>query len=57
LYQEQAGLDVDSEDEEEQVAEQEYEYKDGMKWLVSRGSPPSLSSLAVLFCAPRQQWV
>merc|ERR1712072_466423 len=47
LYKEKYGEDDDDEEEEEEDDEQETKYveKDGMKWVVTRGSPPSMSRL------------
>merc|ERR1712224_1173131 len=48
LYKAKYGEDVDDEEEaEEEDDEQETEYveKDGLKWVVTRGSPPSMSRL------------
>jgi len=48
LYKAKYGEDVDDEEEaEEEDVEQETKYveKDGLKWVVTRGSPPSMSRL------------
>jgi predicted phosphodiesterase len=44
LYKAKFGDDVDDEDEESEN-EQETVEKDGMKWVVTRGSPPTMSQL------------
>merc|ERR1711869_182346 len=46
LYKAKYGEDVDDEEEEEDDAEEtKYVEKDGLKWVVTRGSPPSMSQL------------
>merc|ERR1712118_358429 len=46
LYKAKYGEDVDDEEEEEEDAEgTKYVEKDGLKWVVTRGSPPSMSKL------------
>merc|ERR1712134_229820 len=47
LYKAKYGEDVDDEDEEEEEDEEETKYveQDGLKWVVTRGSPPSMSQL------------
>merc|ERR1712196_95304 len=45
LYKAKYGEDVDDEEAEEEEDEQETKYveKDGIKWMVTRGSPPKMS--------------
>merc|ERR1719375_1973452 len=47
LYKAKFGEDVDDEEEEEEEDEEETKCveKDGLKWVVTRGSPPSMSQL------------
>merc|ERR1712224_280066 len=46
LFKAKYGEDVDDEeDEEEDEEETKYVEKDGLKWVVTRGSPPSMSKL------------
>merc|ERR1711937_32753 len=46
LFKAKYGEDVDDEEEEEDDAEEtKYVEKDGLKWVVTRGSPPSMSQL------------
>merc|ERR1711869_51907 len=46
LYKAKYGEDVDDEEEEEEDEEEtKYVEKDGLKWVVTRGSPPSMSKL------------
>merc|ERR1712134_68373 len=43
LYKAKFGEDVDDEDDEEEEAK--YVEKDGIKWVVTRGKPPTMSQL------------
>merc|ERR1712100_937148 len=45
LYKAKFGEDVDEEEEEENEEETKYVEKDGLKWVVTRGSPPTMSQL------------
>jgi len=46
LYKAKYGEDVDEESEDEEDEEEtKYVEKDGLKWVVTRGSPPSMSQL------------
>merc|ERR1719217_201570 len=45
LYKAKFGEDVDDEEEEEEEEETKYVEKDGMKWVVTRGKPPTISQL------------
>merc|ERR1719191_103962 len=52
LFKAKYGEDVDDEEEDEDEAEEEHDEhdttcveKDGLKWVVTRGSPPSMSKL------------
>merc|ERR1712224_233636 len=45
LYKAKYDEDVDDDEEEEDEAETKYVAKEGLKWVVTRGSPPSMSQL------------